>query len=167
MPISDELKRVYASAPDDDYYIETLELRHSGLTNGARFVTNQQDGLTGQLEDGSPVVYEFAPFSAIPPRSEEENNLTLQVAIDNASRSLMEELEAMAELPTEPIVVYYRVYLASDPNTVQNDPPLKLDIMNVNATQSVISFNAGITNLRQRPFPSMLYTTALYPGLAR
>lgn len=167
MPISESLKRIYAVAPTDDYYIETLELRHPKFPGGARYITNQLRGWWGRLETTEVVLFQFLPFAAIPPKSEEEGNLTLQVAIDNADRDLMDQLEALAEAPTDPITCYYRVYLASDPETVQNNPPLKLDILSVTATQSAIAFNAGLANLRRRPFPAMLYTTARYPGLAR
>jgi hypothetical protein len=79
----------------------------------------------------------------------------------------MENLELLAKTPTEPIVIFYRVYLSDDSTVVQNDPPLQLDIMTVTATNHLISFNAGMTNLRTRPFPATLYTTVMYPGLAR
>jgi hypothetical protein len=168
MPISDELKAVYATAPVDRYYVETLELRHPGLPTGARFITNQKDGWTGTLEDTITIeTFEYVPFAVIPPKSAEDSALSLQVAIDNASRSLMENLELLAKTPTEPIVIFYRVYLSDDSTVVQNDPPLQLDIMTVTATNHLISFNAGMTNLRTRPFPATLYTTVMYPGLAR
>ena len=168
MPISEELKAVYATAPRNDYYIETLELAHSQLPDGGRFITNQLGGWKGTLEDGeTEVVFEYLPFQAVPPNSAEENNLNLQVAIDNASEALMAQLELLALKPIEAIVIRYRVYLASDPETVQNDPPLKLDVLSVNADQNVIGFVAALTNLRRKPFPAVLYSTALYPGLKR
>ena len=167
MTISPELKRVYATAPDDDYYVETLQLDHPNFTGGSIYITNQREGWTANVETGPIVAYQFVPFKAIPPKSGEENNITLDVALDNASRSLMDELETLATSPTDPITVTYRVYLASDTTTVQNNPPLKLDIMNVTATPLLISFSAGIVNLRGRPFPRFLYTLDYYPALRR
>jgi hypothetical protein len=79
----------------------------------------------------------------------------------------MDQLEKLASRPTEAITCIYRVYLASDPDTVQNNPPLKLYIESVSASQSVLAFNAGLTKLRSIPFPAMVYDTDLYPGLAR
>lgn len=167
MPISDELKRVYSVAPVDDYYIETLSLEHPNIPGGVRYITNQLQGWYGRLETGEVARFDFLPFAALPPKSADDGNFSLQVAIDNADRDLMSALEALAEAPTSAIVVKFRVYLASDSETVQNDPPMKLDILGITATQATIAFNAGLANLRQRPFPSMLYTTAFYPGLAR
>jgi hypothetical protein len=167
MPISDELAAVYATAPRDDYYIETLELAHSAFPNGARFITNQLAGWSALIETGALVNFEYLPFAAIPPNSAEDNNISLNVSIDNASVTLMEQLEALAAAPTEAIIIRYRVYLSSNNTTVQNDPPLKLDILSVTANQDVITFTAGLSNLRAIPFPNIVYSTALYPGLKR
>jgi hypothetical protein len=165
-PISNALAAVYATAPREDYYIETLELSHSAFPNGARFITNQLAGWTANLENGAVATFDYLPFAAIPPNSAEDNNISLNVAIDNASVELMEQLEALAAAPTEAIIIRYRVYLASSAE-VQNDPPLKLDILSVTANQDVITFTAGLSNLRAIPFPNIVYSTALYPGLKR
>ena len=171
MAISDELKAVYATAPVDRYYIETLTLKHpifrvSSNIRGEFFMTNQRDGFTGELVDGRFVEFQPVPFTAIPPNAEEQSDVQLQVGIDNASRELMEYVERLGSTPNVPIVVTYRVFL-NDDLTVQNDPPLVLDIITVKATQQFISFTAGNSNQRDKPFPAQLYTTNLYPGLAR
>lgn len=167
MPISDELKRIYVTAPNDDYYIETLSLYHVNLSGGVRYITNQAGGWSADLEDGERVFYEFLPFVVVPPDMAEQAALSMKVAIDNTSRSLMDELESLAESPTDAIILKYRVYLASDDTIVQNDPPLILDIQSVTASADSVSFNAGMTNLRSRPFPGILYSTELFPGLKR
>jgi hypothetical protein len=167
MPISDELKAVYTTAPTARYYIETLELNHASFVSPMYF-TNQRDGWTGTLEDTVTVeVFTYLPFALIPPRAEGEGAVSLQVAIDNVDRVLMDTLEELALTPTEPIITTYRIYLSDDSGTVQNDPPMVLDIQSVTATQHLISFNAGITNLRSRPFPSTVFTVDKYPGLKR
>lgn len=172
MAIDPDLAAVYTSAPVARHYVETLHLAHPGfpdLGDGAnRYITSQRDGWTGTLEDGVTVVdFEYLPFSVVPPRQEGEGNVTLQVAIGNASRALMDELETLALTPTEPITIIYRVYLSDESTVVQNDPPITLSVPTVTATQTVINLNAGLTNLRTRPFPSVLYTTEQFPGLDR
>jgi hypothetical protein len=171
MAISAALAAVYATAPTARYYIETLTLVHpifieSTNKAGEFFMTNQRDGFTGTLETGDVVDFLPVPFTAIPPNSEEQSDLQLQVGIDNVSKTLMEDIEKLGQTPNVPIEVIYRVFL-SDDLTVQNDPPLKLDILAVKATQQMVSFAAGLTNLRSKPFPAQLYTTALFPGLER
>ena len=161
MPISDELRRIYATAPVGVYYIETLELRHPGFAAESTYITNEVGGL-----DAGPGFYQYVPFTIIPPKAGEDGSITMQVVIDNVSKTLMDELESVATAPTEPIIITYRIYL-SNSDVVQNDPPLVLEVTSVTADQNVISFTAGMTNLRGRPFPSMLYTTQLFPGLDR
>ena len=167
MAISEELKAVYATAPTDRHYVECMSLAHPAFDNGVRNITNHNGGWVGLHEDGYQIAYEYAPFAAIPPKAADEAAINMQVAIDNASRTLIAELEKLAQFPSQPINVTYRVYLSSDPLVLQNDPPLKLSVSSVTASQDVVTFAATLTNLRDRPFPSQLYTTVLYPGLAR
>jgi hypothetical protein len=168
MPITPELAAVYGSAPTYKHYVETMSLHHNGFDGGVRYITNQVGGWVGLLEDGTTqVTYQYVPFAAVPPKEEEQSALSLQVAIDNSSRELVDELERAAGRPELPIIVYYRVYLSDDANTVQNDPPLRLDVAAVRVTQDAVAFTASLANLRRKPFPKMLYTTDLYPGLAR
>lgn len=165
MTISNALKRIYATAPDDAYYIETLQLSHPGFPGGVRYITNERDGWQGRDEQSVMQTFEFVPFSAIPPRSEEENNSTLQVAIDNASRALADNLEAIAGLPTAPVLLTYRIYIDPDQDTIHYT--LNLDILAVVETQQLVTFSASLDNLRAKPFPAFLYLTSMYPGLAR
>ena len=55
MTISAALAEVYATAPIDRHYIETLTLTHPIFIEGMNrrgdfFMTNQRDGFTGTLE---------------------------------------------------------------------------------------------------------------------
>jgi hypothetical protein len=165
MAISPELKAVYTTAPVARHYIETLSLEHENLTY-VRWITNQAGGWTAKIEDATTQTFEYVPFAVIAPASEEEGAIRLQVVVDNADRVLMENLEALAATPTTPITLTYRVYLSDDTNIVQNEP-MVLDITHVTASQFLISFEAGLENIRGRPFPSKLYTIDRYPGLSR
>jgi hypothetical protein len=165
--ISDALKAVYTTAPVARTYVETLSLEHVSLP-ATRYITNQRDGWTGTLEDGTTIqVFEYVPFAVVPPQAAGEGQISLQVAIDNADRALMENLETLSLVPTTPIILTYRVYLSDDSTIVQNDPPMVLNVTNVTASQFLITFEAGLTNLRNRPFPSKLYTVDKFPGLSR
>ncbi len=172
MAISDELKVVYATAPVNRWYVETLTLNHPIFKvgtnhNGDFYMTNQRDGFTATLETGRTVDFAPVPFTAVPPKAEEQSDVQLQVGIDNASRTLMEYVERLGQTPNVPIIATYRVYLSDDYTAPQNDPPLVLDIITFKATQQFISFTAANSNQRNKPFPAMLYTTDLYPGLSR
>jgi len=165
MAISDALKAVYTTAPVAKHYIETLSLEHANLPT-TRYITNQREGWTATIEDLTVQTFDYVPFAVVAPASEEQGDVRLQVAIDNADRVLMENLELLALTPTTPIILTYRVYLSTNTSVIQNDPVV-LDITSVSATQFLITFEAGLANLRNRPFPSKLYTIKLFPGLAR
>ena len=123
MPISDALKRIYAVAPRDDHYVECLSISHPNLAFPTRHITNELGGVTVTLEDGGgQQTFDYLPFAVLPPRAAEEANLQLQVAIDNVSRDLIDELEAASGDPTIPLEITYRIYLASDLAVLQNDP---------------------------------------------
>lgn len=174
MPISDELKQVYSSAPVDVHHIETLELQHPifqsknsiGKTNSV-YLVNQIGGLNATTEDGAVVDFEPASFAVIPPNSQESNAIQLQVALDNTSRRLVDSLEQLNRSPNIPIVCLYRVYLSDDFSGPQNDPPLKLYVLSVTASDSVVTFNAGLANIRKIPFPSVVYNVRQFQGLKR
>ena len=167
MPISDELAAVYVTAPVGKFYIETLSLEHPLFPDGVQYLTNKLGGMQAELEDSSSVWFPYVPFSAVPPSRAEAGAVEIKVGIDNTSLALMDELERLSEKPTDPIRLTYRVYLEDDLTVVQNDPPLKLEILSVSATTDAISFTAGLINLRGKPFPSVLYSTERFPGLVR
>ena len=174
MAISDELRRIYASNPTDKFYVETISLAHPVFENGISYFTNQNGGWVGNLEAGGQAAYQYLPFVTLPPASEDEAALTLQVTMDNSSRTLMETLEFMGTTPQQPIEVVYRIYIGTvtggtvqQSPILQNDPPLRLWVSSVLATQDAVSFSATTSNLRDLPFPRQLYTTGLYPGLER
>lgn len=162
MTISAELRRIYASAPDDNYYIECMSLAHPGFASEIVYITNQLGGL-----NAGPGYFQYVPFRIVYPKAGESGALSMQVQIDNVSKSIMDELESIANAPNEPIIVTVMIFLANDLTTIQNDPPLVLNCSTFVATEDVVSFTASTTNLRSRPFPSQLYTTSLYPGLKR
>lgn len=167
MPLTDALRRHYASAPDDSYHIHTLQLDHPGFPGGVRYLTNEKGGWQGRDEGAVLRTFEFVPFEVKEPDSDSSGVISMPIVFDNASRALMQNLETIAEQPTDPIVCTYRIYLSHDPEVIQNAPALVTDILSVVATQLVITANASQDNLRTKPFPAFLYDTNYYPGLAR
>jgi len=90
----------------------------------------------------------------------------VNVTIDNVSREIMPHLKAAAT-SNEKIEVTYRPYLASDPNTVQMDPPLTLTLKQVSATPVSITGVASMLDIGNKAFPSEVYTAKRFPGLAQ
>lgn len=166
MALSDDLIKVYASAPGGRRYIETLEFSHP-LFSQAHFLAADYTVWNFLLEDGSPQQFEAVPFTVKLPDSTTSGNQSLQFAVGNVGRLLADELEAAIMNPRTPIKCVYRVYL-DIPNTApQNDPVLSLSVTSVNVTDQTVSAEATHVDVLNRRFPFEVYTTSMFPGLLR
>jgi uncharacterized protein DUF1833 len=165
MTVSPEIARIYASAPVDDDYYETLELSHPSFTTDW-FLTTQVAGFTATLETGRQVDFLPAPFAVKLPGSNGDGNQQLTISLSNVDRLIVDELERAGDAPQDPINANYRVYAASDlsaPGAVV----LNLGISEVSATDTDIAATAARSEVLNRPFPRELYTVAAFPGLDR
>jgi len=166
MPITPELKRVYASAPLDTRYIETLSLSHSQFGQ-VFYITNDLTGWRFALETGELKQFQAIPFVVVPPRQDGQGQQDLQITLDNIGREAMDAIEAASQIPSEPIVVVYRVYIDRPDSRPQNDPPLRLTLSNVAVGLTAITGTATRADTLNRLFPSVVYRTDTYPGLDR
>ena len=167
MTISPALQRVYASAPQDDKYIETLELAHP-LFSRSYFFTNDLSTWRFTLEDGTTEQdFEVVPFQIILPTQDAGGQQDLRIGIDNVGREAVEEIEAAQEDPTQPISVTYRVYIDQPLSVPQMDPPLKLTLTDVQVSLSSITGVATRADTLNRLFPNIVYRSETFPGLDR
>ena len=166
MPISPELKKLYASAPAGVVYIDTLELSHSQFLQ-TFFINNalrlwQFDLGDGTLQEFSPV-----PFQMVFPTIDGRGQQDLQLMIDNVGRDAMDAIEAAALFPQENIAVTVRTYLNQKDSLPQNSPPLKLTLSEIEVSKTAITGTATRADVLNRPFPSVLYRPDTFPGLDR
>lgn len=166
MPISDELRHIYASAPSGSRYVETLELAHSSFPQ-TFYINNAQRLWTFQITTGVYVPFNPVPFKMILPTIDGKGQQDLQLAIDNVGRDAMDALEAAASYPRENIRVTVRIYLNVDNSLPQNDPPLLLSLSEIEVTKEAIVGTATRADTLNRPFPSVVYRTDSFPGLDR
>lgn len=166
MPISAELKKIYASAPTDKRYIDTLEFRHSRFSQTYHF-TNDTRAWKFMDELLQPRVFEVMPFKIVLPSTDNKGNQDLRVAVSNIGRIMMDELEAANSLPTEPIRCIYRVYIDYEGCIPQNDPPLELTITDVVAEREQITAVARRADILNKAFPYPIYRIDMFPGLDR
>lgn len=164
--ISAELRRVYASAPSDRRYVETLELWHP-LFPRRFFIVNDVGGWQFQIEGGAVVPFLPVPFYVVLPTSDGKGQQDLQVQIDNVGREAMDAIEAASANPTINISVTLRVYLDIAGSAPQNTPPLVLAMQSVTIDAGAIVGTATRADTLNRPFPSELYRVDLFPGLNR
>lgn len=166
MPISNELKRIYASAPSDRRYIETLSIAHSAFP-ATFYINNAQAVWRFMLEDARLVDFNPVPFQLVWPTVDSKGHQDLQLVIDNVGRDAMDAIEAAAASPQEPIEVTVRVYLNVADSPPQNAPPLKLSLSEIHVTKEAVTGTAMRADVLNRLFPSLLYRTDTYPGLDR
>ena len=165
MVISAELARVYASAPTDDDVVETLELAHPNFSR-TWYIVSKAYPFAANLEGGAPVTFDPLPFAVVLPSKSGEGQQDLGVSIDNVDQAIIDELEAANADPTTKITATYRAYTASDPGAPAFILPA-LALTDIVATDTSVKGTATRTDVINRPFPSVLYTIQLFPGLDR
>ena len=167
MTISPDLQRIYASAPQDDKYIETLEMSHP-LFSRSFFFTNDLSPWKFLLEDGKTQQdFEIVPFEIILPAQDGGGQQDLKIGIDNVGREAVEEIEAAQEDPTQPISVVYRVYLDTILTVPQIDPPIRLSLTDIQVSLNAITGIATRADTLNRLFPNVVYRSETFPGLDR
>lgn len=167
--LSEALKEAYASAPSDEVVYHTLELRHAAFSAPIRVVRDNAD-LVARLEATAPanpgelVTFVAYGFNLERPEVSSSGVPQCAIEIDNVSREILANIE-LAVPQTDPILVTYREYLASDLEGPQNDPPMTLTIVSINADVFRVRAVASYPDLSNRRFPREDYTAERFPGL--
>lgn len=167
MPISEELKRIYSSAPNDVSYVNTLMFEHS-LFSQVWAICDYKEPIRFQIGIGKKFeTFLPIPFSFVLPPNNTQGNQDLSFAICNIGREIMEEVEAAVANPSIPIKCTYRVYLDEPDTAPQNDPPIELSISQINFTLDTVSATARRFDMLNYTFPNVYYQTKDFPGLKR
>lgn len=176
MSFSEAITEAYASQGDDQPTVDTLEFHHStfvddyGQRTAARVAQGFQDW-NFKLEDSAPinageyVVFRGVPFTFTKPQFGEDELPSCTFAISNVSRELTKYLE-LAIAKTEPIYMYYRPYLQSDPTGPQIDPVYVMTLTAAKVGVTQITGTATLSDVHNYPFPFQKYTPTRFPGLA-
>jgi hypothetical protein len=165
MPVSEELQRIYASAPAGELILETLQLAHP-LFSQTWFITNAAQPFAATLETGSTVDFICLPFAARQPVSDGSGNQDLGLVIDNVDREIIEELERAIADPSQRIAVTYRVFASGDLGAPGSEP-ISLSISEISAGLTTVEATAGRADVLNRKFPAVLYEIGQFPGLDR
>jgi hypothetical protein len=170
MAITEELKRIYASAPIASAYVETVELTHSQfpVAGNKYYLNNSYHDKMYLLDpaDVTQVLFQAIPFVVSLPAIDSGGQQDLQIAISNVGKVLMDAIEASNAAPEESIKCIYRVYLDQANDAPQSDP-IELAITDINVSMDAITAMATRADTLNRIFPSELYRTDLFPGLDR
>lgn len=168
--LSQAIKEAYASAPSSDVLYHTLEIWHPNFTQPIRVVRDTAN-LQARIEEGAPrdagqsVVFVAFAFDIVPPDVTATAVPQCVIEMDNVSRDILAHIEQAGGSP-ESITVIYRAYLSSALDSgPENDPPLTLTIISIDATVFRIRATAGFSNMNNFKFPDTEYTAEVFPGL--
>lgn len=167
--LSQALKEAYASAPAGVITYGTLELRHPAFTAPIRVVNDRAD-LTATLEADAPanpgetVLFVRFAFNLTKPEVNADGVPQFGIELDNVDRSIVANIEA-ALTTTDLVQCTYREYINLDLSGPQNNPPLHMTIMSINATVFRVKAVAGFANLMNLRFPTTAYEAETFVGL--
>ena len=166
MAITQALKEIYASAPAQQRYIETLTFSHS-LFPQTYYLTNDNVPWMFTLETNVITTFSPVPFEIVLPTLSGDGTQDLNLTIANIGRDLVDPLEAANALPTEAVKCTYRVFLDQHLCYPQNSPALTLIITGIQVTKDSVTATATRSDVLNRAFPYNFYKTDQFPGLRR
>lgn len=164
MPLTDEQKRIYASAPVKTEVRQALSLSHPGFTR-TYYLTNYPAPFNG-VADGALRTFEAVPFEALEPQRDDSAQQDLRLRIDNTSPRLLDELERASVDFSEPILCAYYVFNGTDPRP-QNDPPIRLFLTDIEVTVGAVTGTATRADVVNAEFPRRYYRISEFPGMSR
>jgi hypothetical protein len=178
MAYKDAIQEAYASAPIEEITVDTIELYHPAFVDdlgqpSAIRVCLSYENLTLGLEadailnPGQAVQFLACEFTiTLPEVSEDGATPTIQLGIANVSREITKYLE-LAKQSLIPIKVTYRPYLLSNPSLPQMDPPIVLEMSEIDVDVFQATGNATLEDIHNFPFPYETYNINRFPGLRR
>lgn len=161
-----------ATVDASEVMLPTLEIIHSvfvedGRPAPIRAVRNNED-LAFRLEDGAPlnagqvVAFKAVPFGIDYPRIG-KLGAEAPIWIDNVNREVARYLDPATKL-NESVVVLFRGYLKSDPNTVGHGP-FRLLLRNVKRRGAKLEGTLTIADPTKLRVMREIYDNARFPAL--
>ena len=133
-------------------------------------VVRDKSDLTATLESTAPrdagtaVTFIGFAFDVVPPDMTATAIPQCKIEIDNVTSEILAQIDA-AMGSSELVTVIYRAYLSNDLTVPSNNPPLTMNVLAITATMFRITATCGFDNLANKRFPSMTYTSEIFPGL--
>lgn len=175
--LSAAIKEAYASAPQGEVILHTLEFRHPSFVDevnqptAIRVVMDHAD-LEAMLEADAPLnPGEYVTFIAFAfdfslPEIQQSAVPEITITIDNVSQEIERNL-ALAVASPYKIEVTYRPFLSTDLTGPQMDPPLTLTVTHIEANDFQVTARATFSDMANKAFPGEDYTAERFPGMVR
>lgn len=154
------LKTVYASAPDDELILITLELRLS-----ADHVLRVVQGFENQMLGVDGVYHEFtaAAISVALPSSNTSGQQSLRFSIGGINNIVQRYVDEALENKT-PITLIYREYLESDKSAPARQPYVMV-MSGIQLEGDEAQFEASYWDILNYAWPRQRYTEETAPGI--
>lgn len=156
------LDEVYASAPDGEVILRTLEITCPAWAD-AIYICNGFTDTTVVTEDFRTLTFIAANIDIALAKKNNKGNQTLAFSVDNttgeAQRKIDQALDADAR-----VTAIYRTYLLSN-LTAPAERPYTLTILGGTLESNVAQLQCGFFDLIGTAWPRDLYTVNFVPGL--
>ncbi len=162
--LQDAIKEAFAIAPTTKVIVYTLEIRQEGVQDPIFLVRSRRE-LVASDENGVQCIFEPCGFQFSLPPSNEEGFQSLNIAIDNVGRRVMDFVSTAMSSPV-PVKVIFRPYLSDDLTQPQMNPPLMLYLKDIKITATSVVGRATFMDVVNKKFPAELYTRDRFPSLA-
>ena len=164
--ISEALKEAFACATANVPIIETLELRHPGVSNPI-YLVRWPTALQGKLETGETVLFKACGFNIALPSSGEDGAQEMMMTVDNVDRAVTKFLDTCEEVETPyPVTVKYRPYLLTNLTVgPEMSTPLTLYLSDVTIDNYTASGRATFADILNQRWPREFYNRDRFPGL--
>lgn len=175
--ISQAMAEAFASQPDDDSgrVVDTIELHHPAFINEfgehtcVRVVNDTVKHMFGletsaPMNPGETVEFEGIPYQIKAPDIGKDTVPQLPISIPIVSRQITKYMEQALTM-TDPIQVYWRSYLLSEPDMPQQDPPVIMELSTAEVVNGMLTGTASLNDVHNWPFPGKKYTRENFPGL--
>lgn len=161
--LSDALAEAYASVPEGQVILETIELSHPQL-GGSIYMVQDMVPHDMTLETGQTVTFEPVGFDFKLPAAGENGRQDLSMALDNTDLRITDFLKQARQFK-EPCLITYRPYLWPDLSQPQMDPPLQLTLKAAQVSGGTVNGKASFADVLNSAFPNQLYTRSRFPNL--
>lgn len=160
--LTDAIKEAYVLVPSDIAILETLEFIHPSITT-IRICKDRVDH-DFTLEDMSVETFEGRSFDFKLPSSNDTGLKELGLIVDNMDHVISDTIDSVKG-STTPLKVKYRAYLEDDLTTPQNNPPIILEVRNMNLDGPLCSIVAKFVDFTNKKFLTIMYTRDRFPSL--
>lgn len=162
---SDAYKEALVCVPRDNPTIETLAIEHPD--EETIYIAFDWQDWTAYLEDGvTEVTFQRGWFDLRQPPKNADGVPELQIALANADGEVGAYIERI-KFSEKPVEAVFRPYLADDPSGPSTNPPLRLQVKNVQVTLFQAQGRALFArDMKNTLVPTERYTRSRFPGLA-